>query len=161
MRMTTATPCKSAGVSRIFPTLAGWDSVEGAASPVYTPTPADAGRCLRAVATYTDDIENEAGAPDELVMGVTEKPVQASRPANAAPQFVDPSGRTSRRVDENTAAGQIIGAPVSAFDDDGDLLIYTLVGADAAFFDVVRSNGQLLTKAPLELRGQDAATRWR
>jgi len=123
--------------------------IEGAASSVYTPTLADVGRCLRAVATYTDNIENEAGAADEEVMGVTEAPVQASRSANAAPQFVDPSGRTSRRVDENTAAGESIGVPVTAFDDDDDLLIYTLVGTDAASFDVVRSNGQLLTKAPL------------
>ena len=123
--------------------------IDGAASSVYTPTLADVGRCLRAVVTYTDNIENEAGAADERVAGVTEAPVQASRPANAAPQFVDPSGRTSRRVDENTDAGESIGAPVSAFDDDDDLLIYTLDGADAAFFGVTRSNGQLLTKAPL------------
>ena len=124
--------------------------IDGAASPVYTPTLADVGSCLRATATYTDNIENEAGAADERVAGVTEAPVQASRAANAAPQFVDPSGRTSRRVPENTPAGDTIGPPVTAFDDDGDLLIYTLVGDDAAFFDVTRSNGQLLTKAPLD-----------
>ena len=129
--------------------VGGWTPIDGATSSVYTPEQGDVGRCLRATATYTDDIENEAGADDERVAGVTEKPVQASRPANTAPQFVDPSGRTSRRVEENTDAGQSIGPPVSAHDEDGDLLIYTLVGADAAFFGVVRSNGQLLTKAPL------------
>ena len=129
--------------------VGGWEPITGAASPVYTPVQGDVGRCLQAVATYTDNIENETGAADEQVMGVTEAPVQASRAANAAPQFVDPSGSTSRRVPENTPAGDTIGPPVTAFDDDGDLLIYTLVGADAPSFDVVRSNGQLLTKAPL------------
>ena len=126
----------------------GWESISEAASSVYTPTPADVGKCLRATATYTDDIENEAGAAEQVV-GVTEAPVQASRAANAAPQFVDPSGRTSRRVVENTEAGQSIGTPVSAHDEDDDLLIYTLGGADAESFGVERSTGQLLTKAPL------------
>ena len=124
----------------------GTQEIAEATSPVYTPVLADVGSCLRAVVTYTDNIES---APDEQVTGVTEAPVQASRSANAAPQFVETSGSTSRRVDENKPAGDTIGPPVTAFDDDGDLLIYTLDGPDAAFFDVVRSNGQLLTKAPL------------
>ena len=137
--------------------VGGWESIDGAASSVYTPEPADVDRCLRAVATYTDNIEGH-GPPNHdqdvnedglQVLLASEKPVQASRAANAAPQFVDTSGRTSRRVDENTPAGQPIGAPVTALDDDDDLPIYTLGGADAEFFGVDRSNGQLLTKAPL------------
>ncbi len=135
---------------RDIPDGGRWESIDGAASPVYTPETADVGRCLRAVVTYTDNIGNQSGAADEQVMGVTEAPVQASRTANAAPQFVDPSGRTSRRVPENTAAGQSIGTPVSAHDEDDDLLIYTLGGADAESFGVERSTGQLLTKAPLD-----------
>ena len=126
--------------------VGGWTSIEEAASYLYTPKPADVRRCLRAVATYSDNL----GDAIERATGVTEAPVQASRSANAAPQFVDRSGRTSRRVAENTEPGQSIGTPVSAFDDDDNLLIYTLRGADAAFFGVTRSNGQLLTKAPLD-----------
>ncbi|MYD95415.1 MAG: cadherin repeat domain-containing protein, partial [Chloroflexi bacterium] len=112
--------------------VGGWGPVEGAASFAYTPVGADVGRCLRATATYTDNI----GDADQQATGVTEAPVQASRSANAAPQFVDPSGRTSRRAAENTEAGRSIGSPVTAFDDDGDLLIYTLGGEDAARFGV-------------------------
>ena len=127
-----------------IPDVGGWEPIEGASSPSYVPSLGDVDRCLRAEATYSDNMGD-----DERETGVTEAPVQASRSANAAPQFVDPSGRTSRRVDENTDAGQSIGSPVTAMDDDDELLIYTLGGADAAFFGVTRNNGQLLTKAPL------------
>ena len=140
-----------------IPVVAGWTPIDEASSPVYVPQEADAGRCLRAMATYTDRIENQAGAADEQVTGVSEAPVQDDSPVNAAPNFVDQdmsasgeqSERISRRVAENTEAGRSIGPPVSAHDDDGDLLIYTLGGADAAFFGISRNSGQLVTKAPL------------
>ena len=101
----------------------------------HTPTPADVGRCLRATAVYRDNI----GEADEQAMEVAEAPAQSSKTANAAPEFVDQdlnspgdqSDRTSRKVAENTKPGQSIGTPVSAFDDDGELLIYTISGADA------------------------------
>ena len=90
-------------------------------------------------------------------IGASEAPVQSNSPANAAPRFVDQdlnsagdqSTRTSRRVAENTEAGQVIGSPVSASDEDGDLLIYSLGGADAEFFGISRNNGQLMTRAAL------------
>ena len=56
---------------------------------------------------------------------------------------------------ENTEAGQDIGAPVSAHDDDGDLLIYTLGGADARHFRIVRNSGQLRTRAPLNYEAKN------
>ena len=57
----------------------------------------------------------------------------------------------SRNVDENTAAGQDIGAPVTAADQDvGDTVTYTLDGQDAALFHIVETSGQLRTKAPLD-----------
>ncbi len=123
-----------------------WVEIDEATSSAYTPTSGDVGRCLRAEATYRDNI----GDNETTVAGVTEAPVQARRSANAAPQFLDQSGKTSRRVAENTDAGQGFGAPVTALDDDDNLLIYTLGGVDAAFFGVTRNNGQLLTKAPLD-----------
>ncbi len=125
--------------------VGGWNTIEGADSYAYTPVEADVGSCLRATVTYSDNIDET----DESVVGVTEAPVQARRTANAAPQFVNPSARISRRVAENTVPEEPIGSPVTAFDDDDKLLIYTLGGADAAFFGVMRNNGQLLTKAPL------------
>ena len=136
--------------------VVGWTPIDGATASSYTPTPADVGKCLLATAVYTDNIENPADAY-ERATGVLERPVQDSRPANAAPEFVDQdlnspgdqSDRTSRKVAENTKAGQSIGTPVSAFDDDGELLIYTIGGADAASFGISRNDGQLKTKASL------------
>ena len=65
--------------------------------------------------------------------------------ANNAPVF-DPAA-VSRSVAENTAAGQNVGAAVTATDaDTGDTLTYTLGGTDAASFDIVSSSGQIRTK---------------
>ena len=68
---------------------------------------------------------------------------------NVAPEFADDT--TSRTVVEGTAAGADIGAPVTAEDPDvGDALTYTLGGTDAASFNIVRTTGQLQTKADLD-----------
>ena len=56
----------------------------------------------------------------------------------------------ARSVDENTPAGQNIGAPVQAPDRERDALSYTLSGADAASFDIVATSGQLRTKGALD-----------
>ena len=61
---------------------------------------------------------------------------------NNAPVF-DPSAMPEREIAENTAAGQNVGAPVTATDADaGDTLGYTLGGADVASFDFVETTGQ-------------------
>ena len=111
--------------------------------------------------TCTVTIGSKSGTELPLFMarttGVSEAPVQPNNPSNAAPKFVgqnpnsagDQPARTSRKVAENTEAGQGIGSPFSAHDDDGDLLIYALGGADAEFFGMSRTTGQLMTKAPL------------
>ncbi len=52
----------------------------------------------------------------------------------------------SRSVAENTAAGQNVGAAVTAT-DTGDTLAYTLGGTDAASFDFVETSGQIRTKS--------------
>ncbi len=56
---------------------------------------------------------------------------------------------TTRSIAENTAAGVNIGSAVSAIDEDGDELTYTLGGTDAAAFDIIGTSGQLQTKADL------------
>ena len=137
-----------------------WTTINEASTAAYTPEPADVGRCLRATVIYTDNI----GDDEEQATGVLEAPVQHNSPANAAPRFVDQdlntpgdqSDRTSRKVRENTEAGQSIGAPVTAFDDDGELLIYTLSGVDAAFFSLSRNDGQLKTKASLNFEARNS-----
>ena len=88
----------------------------------------------------------------------TETPEPEGGFVNAAPVFPDQdpftegdqSDSTSRTVPENTLAGRSIGDPIRAFDDDKDLLIYKLSGADAAFFRISRNDGQLMTRAPLD-----------
>ena len=68
---------------------------------------------------------------------------------NQPPSF--PSDTDTRSVVEGTAAGADIGAPVTAEDPDvGDALTYTLGGTDAASFNIVRTTGQLQTKAALD-----------
>ena len=130
--------------------VGGWSVIERALSSVYTPEPGDVGRCLRVSVTYGDNIENPIGDVSDKAVEVVEAPVQDVNPANTAPRFLVESDRTSRRVAENTKAGQDIGTPVTARDDDGDLLIYTLGGTDAQSFEITRNNGQLKTKASLD-----------
>ena len=149
----------------------GWTAIAGATSAVYSPKAADVGRCLRATAMYVDNV----GRVGEQATGVLEVPVGShgsfntgpvsdSGFVNAAPVFPDQdfitegdqSDRTNREVAENTVAGRNIGAPVSAQDDDGDLLIYTLTGLDAEFFRIGRNNGQLETKAALNFEAKSS-----
>ena len=75
---------------------------------------------------------------------------------NEPPEF---DGLTAtREVAENTVAGQNIGSPVAATDQDtGDTLTYTLGGTDASVFDI-DSTGQLKTKAPLDYESKSSYT---
>ena len=146
-------------------------AIAGATSAVYAPKADDVGRCLRATAIYTDNVEPGAGAgapTKSKATGVLEVPVGRhgsfdTAPAsdggfvNAAPVFPDQdyttegdqSDSTIREVPENSEKGRSIGAPVSAHDEDDDLLIYTLTGPDAELFRIGRNDGQLKTEAPL------------
>ena len=65
-----------------------------------------------------------------------------------APEF--DSATTTRSVVEN-AAGENIGEPVAAMDDDaGDTMTYTLGGTDMDSFDIDEATGQLMTMAALD-----------
>ena len=70
-------------------------------------------------------------------------------PTAHAPEFIEGTA-TERSIAENTPAGRNIGAPVTATDEDEDVLTYTLSGADAASFGIVSTTGQLQTRAPLD-----------
>ena len=150
-----------------------WTEIPGASAAVYTPTPADAGRCLRATAVYTDNL----GSADDEATGVLEVPARDGHDTdtdqqedsgfvNAAPVFPDQdhytdgdqSDTATRDVAENTEAGRRIGEAVSALDDDDDLLIYTLGGADASSFSISRNSGQLMTKAGLDYETRSSYT---
>ena len=81
----------------------------------------------------------------------------------AAPNFIEYlAGEESieRSVAENTPAGQNIGRPVSAIDDDEDRLTYALPSLGADKYDIDSTNGQLKTKAALdfETNSSDSVT---
>ncbi|MCG9126313.1 cadherin domain-containing protein, partial [Candidatus Poribacteria bacterium] len=67
---------------------------------------------------------------------------------NEAPVFA--SNSATRSIDENTAADTNIGNAITASDDDGDTLTYTLSGTDAASFAIDSTSGQLSTKTALD-----------
>ena len=78
-------------------------------------------------------------------------------PANRAPVFTAGIS-TTRSIAENTVAGVDIGPLVVATDADNDSLTYTLSGTDAAAFDIIRTTGQLKTKAALDYETQTVYT---
>ena len=69
---------------------------------------------------------------------------------NRAPAFVFDGAVMGRSVAENTPAGAKLGSPVRARDADGDTLTYSLVGRDAADFDLDSATGQMRAKARLD-----------
>ena len=117
-----------------------WSDISGANTSSYSVTAGDAGKVLRASVTYRDP-----QGPNKSAYSTTTAPVTAS---NRAPVF--PSASTTRSILENSATGTAVGAPVSATDADGDVLTYSLSGADAAYFTIASSTGQLFTKAALD-----------
>ena len=67
--------------------------------------------------------------------------------SNTRPAFEHTSTVVTLNVDENTRAGQDVGSPVSARDDDGHRLSYSLDGPDAASFDINGSTGRIRTRS--------------
>ena len=145
---------------------ASWVDITGVTSGAYTPKLADVGDCLQATATYTDNIAGDGNEDPndgnmETVSKVTERPVQASNPANSAPKFTDQdltlegdqSDEAMREVAENKDK-ENVGGPISAGDGDGDALMYSLSGGDAASFSV-DDNGQITTKVKLDFETKD------
>ena len=68
---------------------------------------------------------------------------------NDVPVFTEGTA-TTRAVPDNARVGASIGDPVSATDDDGDTLTYTLGGTDAAKFTLDTSTAQLQVKDVLD-----------
>ena len=152
----------------------GWQPIADANSATYTPDSAtfdhdedaildgevnddptpEVAYCLRATATYTDNIVSEAdGEPiEDTASEVTGRPVQEDNPANAGPEFADDQDPSTpgkqavaeRSVKEN-AEDEKVGDPVVA--DDKDLLVYAI--SDTANFEV-SNGGQISTKVELD-----------
>ena len=131
------------------------EDISGEIAETYTLTDDDVGKKVKVKVGFTDDLNGE------------EERTSAAYPssgtvtaANTAPVFSSPS--VSRSIAENTAAGQNVGAAVTATDADaGDTLAYTLGGTDAASFDFVEATGQIRTKSGVsyDFEAKDPPTR--
>ena len=73
-----------------------------------------------------------------------------ARGENQEPVF-DNGSSTDRSVAENASTGQEVGAPITAADDDGDALTYTLSGNNAGLFSIESETGQIRVGAGTEL----------
>ena len=102
--------------------------------------------------TASDDDGNEA----EHVVTIT------VTDANDPPEFTDDNGdvqtSVTREVAENTVAGQPVGDPVAATDEESDTLTYSLAGTDAASFDIATTSGQIKTIAGVNLDYEGGTT---
>ena len=119
-----------------------WTDISGATASSYTAAAEDAGHYLRARVEYTDLWGSGKSAEARLTGRIGE-----TTPArNATPTFAEAT--TTRSIAQGTAAGRRIGEPLRATDpDDGDVLVYSLIGQD---FAIDSSTGQLLTRSVLE-----------
>ncbi len=106
----------------------------------------------KSVYSVTVTATDPSNASDSITVTVTVTDVEE------APEF--PATETgARSVAENTEAGQNIGDPVTATDDDDDdSLTYSLGVDDVESFDIVDSSGQLRTKATLDYETQASYT---
>ena len=133
----------------------GFTAISGATSATYTPVDDDVGKYLRATVTY-DDAQGTGKSANAVSSGAVQD--GPNRPPKAPDQDPNTPGdqtAQTREVAENTAPGTDIGAPVTATDADSDTLTYSLVGANAASFDIVATSGQLQTKAALNYEAKN------
>ena len=104
-------------------------------------------RSSYAVTVSVSDGKDAGGNTDATVDDTISVTISVTD-VNEPPAF--PANIANRSVDENTAAGQDIGAAAEAADADGDSLAYTLGGTGAASFDISASSGQLQTRNALD-----------
>ena len=135
--------------------------VDAGTTLTYTATKAD-GSPRPAWLAFTSATRLFSGTPQEADVGALALKVTADDGAGGsvsdeftitvdspnAPVF-NPASVT-RSVAENTAPGQSIGSPVTATDPDGDVLTYSLAGADAAAFAIDSASGQIQTSGALD-----------
>ena len=83
--------------------------------------------------------------------------VATGTPENALPLFIEGS-TTTRSVMENTPAGEKVGHPVEATDDD--TLTYTMNGPDAPLFNIDGETGQVTVGASTTLDFESGVTEY-
>ena len=103
--------------------------------------------------TYNVTVTASDGKGEEATHDVTITVTEANDP----PVFEYENGQvqtsTTRSVAENTEAGQPVGDPVAATDEESDTLTYSLSGTDAASFDFETGTGQIKVKDALDYEG--------
>ena len=133
-----------------------WTAIEDETALMYTPANTDAGDYLRITAEYKDP---ESTENTKMAQVVSANPARSgSAVGNKTPAFKDANDQdididtATRTVRENTPAGQPVGDPVTATDEDtGDILTYTLgVSTADDSFAIDVTNGQVMTKAALD-----------
>ena len=113
-----------------------WTDISGATSASYTPVAADAGKYLRAMASYDDGEGTGKEAFGDAANSV-------EQPSNEPPEFDEGAGAV-RSVSENAASGTLIRAAVTASDPDGDTLTYSMADSlDPDLFTVASVTGKL------------------
>ena len=119
------------------------EDITGEIAATYTLPDDDEGKKIKVKVSFTDEL---SGVEERTSAAYPSSgTVTAAASTNTAPVFS--SSNVSREIAENTAAGQNVGAAVTATDADaGDTLGYELGGADAASFDIVGTSGQIRTK---------------
>ena len=118
------------------------EDISGEIAATYTLTDDDEGKKVKVKVSFTDDLNGEEERTSAAFPSSGTVTVAGT---NNAPVFS--SSNVSRSIAENTAAGQNVGAAVTATDADaGDTLSYTLGGADVVSFDFVETTGQIRTK---------------
>ena len=127
-----------------------WMDIDGETIYTYIPTMDDDGMYLRVTAMYTD-----GHGPGKRAMAVSVNMVSMAS-TNTVPMFPDTEDG-AREVAENTAAGEPVGAPVTAMDADNDTLTYSLDGTDMASF-TVDNMGQIMVGAGTMLDYETKAT---
>ena len=101
--------------------------------------------------SVTIDVSDSNGGSDSI--DVTINVTDVDEPGNDPPTFTEGSS-TTRSISENAPSGRNVGALVDATDSDGDRLIYTLGGTDAAAFRI--SAQMLWTNAALDYETQSS-----
>ena len=92
-----------------------------------------------------------AGTPPTSQLTIED--TTTAQPTNAVPEFAS-DATTMLFVPENTPAGENIGDPFTATDDDDTTLTYSLDDQDGASFEVDAS-GQIKTKSALDYETKD------
>ena len=132
--------------------ITGADNGENLSTSNYTPATGDEGNRLRARAMYDDGEGEDKTAQEDSANSVRRAPASNNDPVFPDQDLSTPNVQDKnqeREVEENTPAGRNLGARVAAT-DSGDVLTYSISGADAVSFDINRATGQLTIKAALD-----------